>query len=191
MVNLIRLLLIYFLFILGLVNCSETIYDNTDPNIKMNAGVYLYKEQFLTGIIKSYIPALQETELASFRNGIQHGEYKIITRDGKLLQKMDFRNGKKEGFSKAWYHNGKLRAFAEFKNGEYINDRIDYFDNSQVASYEKYSENSKIQVVKKWYRNGKIYMNISFKEDGSSYGLPGSKLCDPIKKTKEKELITK
>ncbi len=191
MIKLVLSNLICFFIIIAIVNCSEKIYDNTDPNISMTAGVYLYKNQFLTGIIRSYIPALQETELASFRNGIQHGEYKVITRDGNLLQKMNYRNGKKEGFSKAWYHNGKLRAFGEFKEGEYINDRIDYFDNGQVASYEKYSETSKIQVVKKWYKNGKIYMNVSFKDDGSSYGLPGSKLCDPIKKTKEKELITK
>lgn len=173
-------------------NCKyQTVYDSSDPKIKSKAGVLFYEDKFLTGTIREFIPVLSETHLTDFKNGIQHGEFKVITLNGKILQKMNFRNGNKHGISKSWFLNGNLKSFSEFKDGIYINDRIDWYDNGIIANYDGYSNEGKIQVVKKWFKNGKIYMNVSFKDNGSSFGLPGSKLCEPIKKTSSRELIQK
>ncbi|WP_135355037.1 toxin-antitoxin system YwqK family antitoxin [Leptospira ryugenii] len=163
------------------LQCQAKIYEATDPDLQMISGVMVHKNQLLSGIIRQYIPAVSETHLTTFDNGIQHGDFTVIHDSGVLLQKTPFKNGKQNGYSYTWFLNGKNRSFSEFKNGFYVNDRMEWHDNGQLALYEKYTPEGKILGAKKFYREGKIYMNLVFQEDGSSYGLPGSKVCKPIK----------
>ncbi|MDX1960399.1 MAG: hypothetical protein SFU98_17645 [Leptospiraceae bacterium] len=169
--------------ILFLLNCSEKVYESTDPNFKMNSGVLFYGDQFFTGKVKAFVPAMQENQFTQFENGIQHGEYKVVHIDGSLLLKMNYRNGMKEGPSYSWHKDGKLNTYSEFHEDKYINERMIWAQNGTLVEYEKYSNDGKLLAVKKWYSNGHIYMNLSFNEDRSSVGLPGSKLCAPIKKS--------
>ena len=190
MEKLVQLLIIniFWINIFFFIHCKkENIYESTDPNIKMQAGVLFYGDKFLTGVIKEEIPALSETHYTDFRNGIQHGEFKNINKDGILLQSIQFKNGQKEGISKAWFANGRYKTYSEFKAGHYINERMEWYDTGKIYTYEKFDENGKILVAKKWYKEGKIYMNVVFRKDGSMIGLPGSKICRPIQKLDKKE----
>ncbi len=170
-------ILIFFFFL----QCQPKIYEANDPQLQMISGVMVYNNELVSGIIRQKLPDVSETHLTSFDNGIQHGEFKVMHDTGVLLQSTHFKNGKQKGYSYTWFLNGKNRSFSEFKNGFYINDKLEWHDNGQLALYEKYSSEGKILVAKKFYREGKIYMNVVFQDDGSSYGLPGSKICKPLK----------
>ncbi|MDX1960579.1 MAG: hypothetical protein SFU98_18555 [Leptospiraceae bacterium] len=171
-----------FVFVLFLIQCSDKVYESIDPNIKMISGVYFYGDFFLTGIVKEEIPAMQETHYTRYDNGIQHGEFKIVHKDGSLLLRTNYQNGMKEGPSFSWHKNGKLNTYSEFHEDKYINERMVWDANGTLVEYERYSVDGNVLVTKKWYSNGHIYMNLSFINDGSAAGLTGSKFCSPIKR---------
>ncbi|TGM03170.1 hypothetical protein EHQ76_10145 [Leptospira barantonii] len=160
---------------------GETI-DQTDPNLIEYQDRVFYKRKPFTGFLKNEIPALGETQTTQFKNGFADGEFISKNREGFVLEKRFFKKGLKEGIHRSWFPNGNNRMYSEFRSGKYINDRWEWHDNNKPYLYEKFDENGKLIVAKKWNRHGQIYMNTVIAVDGSSIGLPGSKICEPIKK---------
>lgn len=176
------------LILTAFLGCHEfNTVENTDNNLKVEAGILFYKGKPFTGKLKQEIPPLEEIYLSEYKNGLEDGEYIAKKKDGTLLERRFFKDGLKQGIHRSWFTNGKDKLYSEFKNGIYINDRWEWHDNGIPAVYEKFDENGKILVSKKWRRTGQIYMNIVFTENGSSIGLPGSKICEPIKQTEKKK----
>jgi antitoxin component YwqK of YwqJK toxin-antitoxin module len=163
-----------------LQGCKAKPVQISDPNIKIFAGKVFYKNEPFTGTLLEEIAVLGQIQTTEFQNGVEDGEQISIVLGGQVLEKRYYENGMKEGIHRSWFPNGNRRLYSKFINGRYVGDRMEWFDNGQLAIYEKYDENSKILVTKKWNQNGKIYMNVVFSDDGSSVGLPGSKICKPI-----------
>ncbi|EMO26885.1 MORN repeat protein [Leptospira interrogans serovar Bataviae str. HAI135] len=141
---------------------------------------FIIKGNFSPDLSKK-IPALGEIETTQFKNGLEDGEMTSKNKDGQLLEKRYFKKGLKEGIHRAWFPNGNNRLYSEFRSGKYIYDRWEWHDNNRPFIYEKFDENGKLLVSKKWNRSGQIFMNTVIAKDGSSIGLPGSKICEPIK----------
>ncbi|TQE73150.1 toxin-antitoxin system YwqK family antitoxin [Leptospira noguchii] len=170
------------LTVVAFVGCQEgETIENTDSNLQMSQGRFYYKGKLFTGFIKKKIPALGEIETTQFKNGLEDGEMTSENKDGQLLEKRYFKKGLKEGIHRAWFPNGNNRLYSEFRSGKYIYDRWEWHDNNRPFIYEKFDENGKLLVSKKWNRSGQIFMNTVIAKDGSSIGLPGSKICEPIK----------
>ncbi|WP_036095223.1 toxin-antitoxin system YwqK family antitoxin [Leptospira weilii] len=172
--------LFVLLTVVFLIGCRETI-EHTDPNLRMVQGRIYYQGKLFTGFIKTEIPALEEIETVQFKNGLEDGETISRNKSGRLLERRYFKEGLKEGIHRSWFPNGNNRLYAEFRSGRYVNDRWEWHDNNRPFIYEKFDENGKLLVSKKWNRNGQIYMNTVIANDGSSLGLPGSKVCEPIR----------
>ena len=148
--------LIKFFFILlaslFFLGCQDVIIENNDPNLSIQAGKYFYKGKTFSGKIRQENLIAKEEYITSFKDGLEEGEFIARKKDGQLLEKRFFKNGQKVGIHRSWFPNGNNRLYSEFDNGKYINDQ-----------------------------NGNIYMNVSFTKNGASVGLPGSKICNPIK----------
>lgn len=172
---------------LALYGCQEMIIENNDPDISISQGRFFYKGNPFTGKLRQENPAMEEIYITTFKNGLEDGEYIAKKKSGQLLEKRLFREGQKYGIHRSWFPNGNNRLYSEFDNGNYINDRWEWYDTGTPATYEKFDKDGRILVSKKWYRNGNIYMNVAFTKDGRSVGLPGSKLCNPIKPPEKKE----
>ncbi|MBW0435891.1 hypothetical protein HGB47_19985 [Leptospira yasudae] len=176
-------LILVFLTALLSIGCQggDTV-EHTDPNLVFFKDKLYYKRMLFTGILKTDVPALGETQTARYTAGLEDGEFLSVNKEGRVMERRFFREGLKEGVHRAWFPNGNNRFYAEFRSGKYANDRWEWYENGKPSLYEKFDENGKLIVVKKWNRNGQIYMNTVIAVDGSSVGLPGSKICEPIKK---------
>ncbi|WP_411824526.1 toxin-antitoxin system YwqK family antitoxin [Leptospira sp. 'Mane'] len=178
-------ILINFLAVAFLMHCREDLsLDANDPNIALFQGRVFYKAQPFDGLIKQEFPDLNEVQTTHYKEGLEDGEYIAKLLNGQLLEQRYFKEGRKEGIHRSWFLNGSNRQYSEFKDGKYINDRWEWYDTGKPSLYEKFDQNSRLIVTKKWNRNGQIYMNVVFTDNGSSVGMPGSKICEPIQKTK-------
>ncbi|BDA80368.1 hypothetical protein LPTSP3_g32980 [Leptospira kobayashii] len=183
------LTLIGVLAVLHLLYCRDNLsIDSKDPNITLFQGRIFYKAQPFDGVIRQDLPALDEIQTTHFKLGLEDGEFISKNNAGQLLEQRYFKEGQKQGIHRSWFPNGNNKQYSEFKDGNYINDRWEWYDNGKPSLYEKFDQNSKLIVTKKWNRNGQIYMNIVFTDNGSSAGMPGSKICEPIKKQDKRNL---
>ncbi|TGN09811.1 toxin-antitoxin system YwqK family antitoxin [Leptospira ilyithenensis] len=175
--------LLNFLIVVSLIHCQggRTI-ESTDPDIALFQGRIFYKAEPFDGTIKQEIPALAEVQFTHYKTGLEDGEYTARNQSGQILEQRYFKEGQKHGIHRSWFPNGSNKQYAEFNEGTYINDRWEWYDNDKPSLYEKFDSNGRLIVSKKWNRNGQIYMNIVFTDNGSSVGMPGSKICEPIKK---------
>lgn len=177
------LLLLSALFLQG---CRETVLESDDPLLAMQEGKLFYNGKSFTGRIRSANPVLQEEYLTSYKDGVEDGEYTAKAKNGQLLEQRFFVQGEKHGVHMSWFPNGQPRLYSEFDRGKYINDRWAWYDNGQPYTYEKYDRNGKILASKVWSKTGQIYMNLAFSRTGASAGMPGGKLCEPIKNPNQK-----
>jgi len=175
-------ILLASLFFLG---CQDIIIENNDPNLSIQAGKFFYKGKTFSGKMRQENLIANEEYITSFKGGLEEGEFIARKKDGQLLEKRFFKNGQKVGIHRSWFPNGNNRLYSEFDNGKYINDRWEWYDNGQPSTFEKFDNEGRILVSKKWYRNGNIYMNVAFAKNGASVGLPGSKICNPIKSSEK------
>lgn len=182
-----KILLLAALFFQG---CRETAVESTDPLFSMQEGKLFYNGKEFTGRTRTVNPVLEEEYITSYKNGAEDGEYTAKAKNGQILEQRYFVQGLKQGIHISWFPNGQPRLYSEFDKGNYINDRWAWYDNGQPYTYEKYDKNGKILASKVWSRTGQIYMNLAFSKNGSSTGMPGGKLCEPIKNPDQKKLDT-
>ena len=178
--------IIFVTLVFCLVGCQNKNVEYNTTDFAIGKGMLFYKGVPFSGILLQDNPTMEEVYSISYKNGWEDGEYIAKKKSGQLLEKRYFKNGAKHGIHRSWFHNGNNRLYSEFNNGEYIGERWEWYDNVNPALFEKFDANGKILASKKWYRNGNIYMNIAFTNSGSSVGLPGSKICDPIKPVEKK-----
>ncbi len=172
----------FILSLLFLLHCHEYgSIDHTDPGFSISRGLMLYHGSPFTGKMIQKNPTLDETFITTYRNGLEDGEYTARKGNGQLLEQRFYLAGEKHGIHRTWYDNGNNRSYAEFMKGKYINESWSWYENGKPAKLDKYNEKGDILATKVWNRLGIIYMNLSFNPDGSSAGLPGSKICEPIK----------
>lgn len=163
-------------------NCHEFgSIDHADPGFSISRGLILYHGSPFTGKMIQKNATLDESFITTYKNGLEDGEYTARKGNGQLLEQRFYLAGEKHGIHRTWYENGNNRSYAEFKMGKYINESWSWYENGKPAKFDKYDEKGNILVTKVWNKLGNIYMNLSFNPDGSSVGLPGSKICEPIK----------
>lgn len=175
--------------LITLFGCQGETIDSNSPELTFSNGKYYLKGLPFTGKIKIENQTMEEFSIASYRNGLEDGEYFTQKKSGQIIEERFFKEGLKQGIHKSWFQNGNIRLYSEFENGKYINDRWEWYDNGKPYIYEKYDSSGRIMVTKMWNRYGHIYMNIVYDKNGSSIGMPGSKICNPIKPLIKKEQL--
>ncbi|MBL8020815.1 MAG: hypothetical protein JNM27_14185 [Leptospirales bacterium] len=159
------------------------VIENTDSQLGMAAGRLFYQGKPFTGQLRTTIVAVNEVELTSYKDGVEHGESTVHTLNGTLVAQREYRNGSKHGLHRVWFPNGNLRAYQRFNNGQNIGQAWLWFEDKKPAEFKMYGRSGEILAAKMWRRTGQIYLNYVF-ENGGSIGMPGSKVCDPVGETK-------
>lgn len=166
------------------VACTQVI-DGADPRIAISNGRLLIEGKPFSGLLKQAIGENYEIRQTPYRDGLEHGRF-TVHKKGKLIEEREFVNGQKHGTHQGWYENGKLKFISHFKTGNYTGDQFTYHDNGQVFEYKKYNGDGKLLVSKIFRQTGQIYTSQAFTAEGAAYGLPGSKLCNPVTQEKAK-----
>lgn len=168
----------------GLAACRQTV-DSSDPRIGISGGQLLLAGQPFSGILRQAIGDGSEIRMTPYQNGLEHGRL-TVRKNKQLVEERVYEQGKKHGTHKGWHANGNLRFVSTFAHGEYVGDQFTYHDNGQVFEYKKYSPEGKLLVSKIFRQTGQIYTSQAFTAEGAAYGLPGSKLCNPVTQEKAK-----
>ncbi|AFM11730.1 toxin-antitoxin system YwqK family antitoxin [Turneriella parva] len=168
----------------GPAACSKTI-EGSDPRISVSGGRLLLAGEPFSGILRQAIGDGSEIRMTPYQNGLEHGRL-TVRKNKQLVEERVYEQGKKHGTHKGWHANGNLRFVSTFAHGEYVGDQFTYHDNGQVFEYKKYSPEGKLLVSKIFRQTGQIYTSQAFTAEGAAYGLPGSKLCNPVTQEKAK-----
>lgn len=168
----------------GLGACTQII-DGSDPRMTISNGKLLIEGKPFSGLMKQAIGENFEIRQTPYRDGLEHGRL-TVHKDKQLVEERTYENGRKHGTHRGWHANGNLRFASTFAHGEYTGDQFTYHDNGQVFEYKKYSGDGKLLVSKIFRQTGQIYTSQAFTADGAAYGLPGSKLCNPVTQEKAK-----
>ncbi len=168
----------------GMGACTQVI-DGSDPRIAISNGRLLIEGKPFSGLLKQAIGENYEIRQTPYRDGLEHGRF-TVHKKGKLFEEREFVNGQKHGTHKGWYDNGNLKFISHFETGSYTGDQFTYHDNGQVFEFKKYNREGKLLVSKIFRQTGQIYTSQAFTVDGAAYGLPGSKLCNPVTQEKAK-----
>jgi len=164
--------------------CAQTI-EASDPRIGISGGQLLLAGKPFSGVLRQAIGDGSEIRLTPYREGLEHGRL-TVRKNKQLIEERLYEQGTKHGTHQGWFANGKPRFVSTFAHGEYTGDQFTYHDNGQVFEYKKYSADGKLLVSKIFRQTGQIYTSQAFTAEGAAYGLPGSKLCNPVSQEKAK-----
>jgi hypothetical protein len=167
--------------------CTETV-EGSDARIGMAAGKILLAGKPFTGIIKQEIAGDFELRQTTYRDGLEHGRF-TVHKKGKLVEEREYVHGHKHGTHRGWHTNGNLKFVSNFDQGAYTGDQYTYHDNGQVFEYKKYTHAGKLLISKIFRQSGQVYTSQAFSAEGAAYGLPGSKLCNPVSQEKAKQKL--
>ncbi len=114
---------------------SKLIYSNNGasanaklyyPDGKIKAeGMFLNKKKH--GLWSYYHQRSgQKRAEESYKEGVNHGIWRVYFPDGKLSSEMNWKEGKRHGFYREYYNNGEPKVIASFFEGEYMGKYIAY-----------------------------------------------------------------
>ncbi len=164
--------------------CTQ-IVEGSDPRLGIAAGKFLLAGKPFTGVLRQTIGENFEVRSTPYRDGLEHGRF-TVEKKGKLVEEREFVDGKKHGTHRGWHDNGQLKFISNFEHGEYRGDQFTYHDNGQMFEYKKYSPSGKLLISRIFRQTGQVYTSQVVADDGAAYGLPGSKLCNPVTQEKAK-----
>lgn len=151
-------------FIVGLLylivtSCGKP--DKQEPETGSN--VFIVKEYYSTGKIKSEISAVGD---------LRQGITKNYDQQGRLLSEVNYVNNVREGTAINYYaETGKVNSTLVYKNGIKEGDEIWYYESGNKYRVSPYLQGKLdgLQIV--YYESGKIMAEIPYKAGFAGLGL--------------------
>ena len=103
-----KLLLFIFIFISISSFAQNTEYKYYYENGNIREILSFNEDKKLDGICLAYSLEGVQTGIASYKNGIKEGEWKIWRPDGSIVYEMFYKNGKKIGTWKMYDEKGNI-----------------------------------------------------------------------------------
>lgn len=169
---------------------SGALLSETDylPKVELIEWERLYEEGFQELAIEDgkcieYFPNGNKKKQFSFKKGVQDGNIRLWTEDGKLLRDFIAQNNIANGLYLEYYPNGKASLSVNFRNDTLNGPAAYYYSNgelSQKGSFEKGKKNGKWTY---WSENGdaigtETYRNSFFIEGPDiNIGFPKGNWC--------------
>jgi len=145
--------------------------------LTMLNGIVMENNQPFTGTLFTLFPGTVDTaELATYKDGKEHGEWKKYYPSKKIKGKRYFENGQKTGEYLAWWENGNKQLDYVFVDGEYEGACKEWNEKGLLTRHMNYKQGHEEGSQQYWYDNGKIKANYIIKA-GRRYGLLGTKNC--------------
>ncbi len=162
--------------------------EDTDPDLKLQNGIYYYRDDLFSGDIISHYPNGTINEKNSYVSGRQEGSSFTWFENGTMQSKRYYVDGEKHGTHYGWYEDGSKRFEYNFDNGMNSGTSTEWYKSGQIAKKTVYI-NGNEESVQAWRDNGKLYINYVVK-DGVIYGMNNSHLCYTLK-NEEGEYVAK
>ena len=160
---------------------NVTVEEN-DKQLKLQNGIYYYKDALLSGDIISHYTGGEINEKSSYISGKQEGYSFVWFENGTMQSKRYYVNGEKHGTHYGWYADGSNRFEYNFDNGINSGTSTEWYNSGQIAKKTVYA-NGNEESVRAWRDNGKLYINYVVR-DGVIYGMNNSHLCYTLKNEK-------
>ncbi len=156
---------------------SNVLSNKDEQQISMANGLLIVNKQPFSGRLFSLFPGSRDTvEIASYREGREHGEWVIFYPSGKIKEKRFFEDGQKTGEYAAWWENGNRQLHYFFEADEYEGTCKEWNVDGKLVKVLNYKKGHEEGHQQWWYDNGKVKANYVI-QDGRRFGLLGTKNC--------------
>lgn len=142
----------------------------------MNGLVIENNEPFSGTLYTLFLGTVDTAELASYKDGREHGEWIKYYPSKQLKEKRYFENGQKTGEYIAWWPNGEKQLDYFFVADEYQGTCKEWNEDGNLTKIMNYKKGHEEGQQQWWYDNGKIKANYIIKS-GRRFGLLGTKNC--------------
>lgn len=157
---------------------------STDGLLRLENGIYKYKNQLFSGFIQTNYPTGKTQSIQSFYNGKDEGWANAFFESGNKQSSRFYHLGEKDSVHTGWWNNGNIRFIYHFKNGMYNGDFKEFYVDGKPLKQIFYI-NGKDSCGQGWRENGKPFMNYVTR-DGRRFGLMNTQLCYSLKKEQGK-----
>ncbi len=159
------------------VHTTYRILNKENSSLTMVDGLIMGNNQPFNGTLFTLFPGTIDTaELASYKEGKEHGEWKKYYPSKQLKEKRYFENGQKRGEYITWWENGQKQLDYFFMADEYEGTCKEWNNEGRLTKVMNYKKGHEEGQQQCWYDNGKIKANYIIK-DGRRFGLLGTKNC--------------
>lgn len=108
------LLCLFLIFSVSVFGQKDNLVKSYYENGNIKEVLSFNEKEKLDGICLTYSADGVQTGLASYKDGIKHGEWKIWREDGTLVYEMFYENGVKTGIWKVYNERGELIKKRDF-----------------------------------------------------------------------------
>jgi antitoxin component YwqK of YwqJK toxin-antitoxin module len=180
--------IIIWLASVGLFGCNSSMLDSPathsivllnkdEQRISIANGLLIINKQPFSGRLFSLFPSTRDTvEIASYREGREHGEWVKFYPSGKIKEKRFFDDGQKIGEYLAWWENGNRQLHYFFEADEYEGTCKEWNIDGKLVKVFNYKKGHEEGHQQWWYDNGRVKANYVI-QDGRRFGLLGTKNC--------------
>jgi len=158
----------------------------SDKELSLVNGVYQYKKQPFSGIVKEAYSNKKVKKQISVFNGMLHGRYKSYYEDGKPWEIRSYKNnlstGKHYGY---WAVSGHPHFEYNYFEEKMEGMQKKWYQSGKPFLFLNYADDKEDGLQQGWRENGKLYLNYVAK-DGRRYGLQKAALCYTLRDEKMK-----
>ena len=169
---------------------SSTLLSETDylPKVDFIEWERLYEEGFQDSAIEDgkcieYFPNGNKKKQFFYKKGVQEGNIRLWTQDGKLLRDFIAQNNIANGLYLEYYPNGKASLSVSFKNDTLNGPAAYYHSNGVLSQKGSFRNGKKLGKWTYWSENGDVigtetYQNSFFIEGPDiNIGFPKRNWC--------------
>ncbi|MDD7884855.1 toxin-antitoxin system YwqK family antitoxin [Flavivirga sp. 57AJ16] len=174
--------LVYIIFVFGVLYACDAIapvgiIEASNPNLKLDNGILLYKKVPFTGHLQTYYVDKNLKSDIEYVEGKKEGYEKHWFKNGSISMERYYIKGLKSGIHKAWWNDTVLKFEYHFnEKGEYHGMVKEWYKTKQLYRDFNYLNGKEVGRQRLWKLNGTIKANYEVVH-GERFGLIGLKKC--------------
>lgn len=150
------LISIIFLFLAG-CELYEDVQLYTQNDFAEKEGMLFYKGNLYSGKLKKL--GSKTVQLIEYKDGLQHGRFLEIFKNGSIAFDAQFAKGRPSGVSRGFYPSGNKKFEAFYKDGKYHGDYTQWYEDGKLYTYTIY-KNGEVLESTIWGKEGKVYSEL-------------------------------
>ena len=135
--------------------------NNSQLNLDVNRGVFLYEMKPFTGTAITMSPNGVKAEKANFLEGKRHGELVKFFPDGSESYKAIYNRGLLNDKAYSWWSNGQLRSVSTYKQGTLNGIQQKWYQSGVLFKETNLSNGQELGLQRAWRENGNCNIKLS------------------------------
>ncbi|GAA3514003.1 hypothetical protein GCM10022393_29830 [Aquimarina addita] len=155
----------------------------SDHDFSIKNGLFYFKNQQFSGILKKYHPRVKMTAYISVHKGKRHGAYHSFYDNGNIFETKQYKYNRVTGKHNIYWKSGILKSDYWYHDGKMEGTQKKWYADGSPFSVFNYKNGKREGIQKAWRASGKLHINNEIK-NGKTYGLNRASLCYNVKKQK-------